>query len=718
MSKKLNFEIGANTDKLDKSLDKATDKIGIFSRKTQASLDKIGGSFQRTGARLSVGLTLPILALGAASVKAASDAEETASKFNTVFKDISNAAQESAEMLRNSYGLARQESQKLLGDTGDLLTGFGFTQSSALDLATEVNKLAVDLASFTNFSGGAAGASAALTKALLGERESVKSLGISILETDVQARVLENTQKGLTFETERQAKAFATLQIAQDQSKNAIGDYERTSGSFANQMRLLQARVKDLSEELGKVLLPFMTKLATKLASLVSGFSEMGAGTKKAIVVIAGLAAAIGPLLIVVGTLLKSLPAIGAALTLLSGPVGLIIAGVVALTIAIYKNWDAVKQWAEDLVNWFIDLYNESILFRAGIEALALQFKNMFAVVKFIMKSLWTIIKAVVSNIVSQFKLLGGVMSAVLTLNPKKLIAAVKAYREAVSDNISTVVKTVEKDFGELTESIVDNVQTAIDNVMTGKKEHVKFEASKESKENLKQDIATAVSGGVVEGLKNGLSGRAATQSISGGLSSQGAQTSAPTPAETGSLSFLAEVSEEAVRLYALMENLALDLNDLVMGSIANTFISLGDAIGQALSGGGNILQNIGKVILESMGRFLQDFGKLMIKYGVAALFFDTVKKSLFTGIGTPAAAAGLIAAGAALSAVGGAIASGANQGISSGGSRGASTAPQSNIRTSTVGGGSGSDVVFRISGRDLVSVIDRNRNHLDRIGG
>ncbi|GGD85863.1 phage tail tape measure protein [Planktosalinus lacus] len=296
----------------------------------QFQVKKFGKKMTSVGKGLSVGITLPVVALGAAAVKSASDAEETSSKFNTVFKDISAAAQNSASVLRESFGLSSQASKQLLGDTGDLLTGFGFSQKAALELSTEVNKLAVDLASFTNFSGGAAGASAALTKALLGERESVKSLGISILEADVKAKVLQNTQEGLTFETERQAKAFATLQLAQEQSKNAIGDYERTSKSFANQARLLRARIQDVSAQFGEVLLPYFSEGITKVTDLVKRFGNLDQSTKKIIVVVAAFAAALGPVLISIGFLATNvIPGLISALTALkvamaTNPIGLL----------------------------------------------------------------------------------------------------------------------------------------------------------------------------------------------------------------------------------------------------------------------------------------------------------------------------------------------------------------------------------------------------------
>lgn len=328
----VNLKFGVNLDSFRSGLSKIEREMG-----------KLGTKFQDIGSKLSVGVTLPIVALGAASLRAASDAEETFSKFDTVFRDIRGSAEEAFQSLRNEYGLSSTAAKQLLGDTGDLLTGFGFSQESALELSTQVQKLAVDLASFTNYSGGAAGASEALTKALLGERESVKALGIAILEEDVKKQMAINTAKGLIFETERQAKAQATLDLAIQQSTNAIGDYARTSGSFANQSRLLRARLEDISSELGKVFLPLATKITTKITQVVEWFSKLDDQVKQNIVVFAGIAAAIGPVLLGLGTLLKTLPLIATGFAAMTGPVGLAVTAVAIGIGVVLTNLDTFK---------------------------------------------------------------------------------------------------------------------------------------------------------------------------------------------------------------------------------------------------------------------------------------------------------------------------------------------------------------------------------------
>lgn len=260
--------------------------------------DRVGKAATRMGTAMSLGVTLPLSLAGRSMVNAASDAEETQAKFETVFQNVSDKAANAAQVLDDSYGMSAQGAQKLLGDTGDMLTGFGFAEDAALDLSLEVQKLATDLASFQNLEGGASRASEALTKGLLGERDSMKALGIAILEEDVKKRVLENTNKGLTFATERQAKAYATLTLAQEQSKNAIGDYARTQDGYANQQRELKADLADLSVMFGKILLPQAQKSLALMRRGVKWVAELSEEKKKLAVRIAAVAAALGPLLL------------------------------------------------------------------------------------------------------------------------------------------------------------------------------------------------------------------------------------------------------------------------------------------------------------------------------------------------------------------------------------------------------------------------------------
>ena len=341
---KLNVQIGAELSGLQKSL-----------RSAQASLESFGRSASAIGSSMSTFITAPIVGGLGLAVKSASDAEETFSKFATVFRDVGAEAEDAFQTLRKEYGLSAQASKQLLGDTGDLLTGFGFAQDEALRLSTEVQKLAVDLASFTNFSGGAEGASQALTKALLGERESVKSLGIAILEEDVQKQMAINTAKGLTFATERQAKAQATLDLAIRQSQNAIGDYARTSDSFANQFRLLQTRIDDLTVTIGTRLLPFAEKLLDMANGVADSLENMSDEALQSKINMAIFVAALGPAIVVLGQASLAVSGLSRAIMFLArNPMIILGTAVVTLTgyfISLYSEAKKTRELLDDKIS-------------------------------------------------------------------------------------------------------------------------------------------------------------------------------------------------------------------------------------------------------------------------------------------------------------------------------------------------------------------------------
>ena len=237
-------------------LDESLKGLGKSSDKAVKKTAKMAKGFSRLGrALIAGGIVFGIVKIGKHLVKLASAAEETENKFNVTFSSLQNEAQKTAASFAANFGLAEQASQKLLSDTGDLLTGFQFTQAEALALSEQVNILAGDLASFSNIEGGTERASKALTSALLGETESVKSLGIVIRQADVMQRVAAKGMGNLTGMALMQAKAQATLEIATEQSKNALGDFERSQDSAANVARRVNARLTDMQTELGEKLL-------------------------------------------------------------------------------------------------------------------------------------------------------------------------------------------------------------------------------------------------------------------------------------------------------------------------------------------------------------------------------------------------------------------------------------------------------------------------------
>lgn len=209
----------------------------------------------------------------AKTISLASDFEETNSKFQTVFKDVRKSSEDMAKDLEKNYGLSILASRRLLSNTGDLLTGFGFAGDAALKMSGQVQKLAVDLGSFQNVS--TERASEAITKALLGETEMMKGLGVAIRQNTKEFQDNVREVMASTGATMNQAKAQVIMKQIMEQSKNAIGDFGRTSKSFANQMKILRNNFENFVITLGTKLLPVATKVITALNDAVEPIKEI-----------------------------------------------------------------------------------------------------------------------------------------------------------------------------------------------------------------------------------------------------------------------------------------------------------------------------------------------------------------------------------------------------------------------------------------------------------
>ena len=231
-------------------------------RAAWSGIRSLGGSIKRFGLALGRNIvrgaqvaSAALTAFAATAIKLASDAEETGNKFHEVFSTIKAEADAAAKSFQKSFGLASDQAKRLLGDTGDILVGFGFTEEKALELAVAVNKLAGDLASFTNIEGGVNTASKALTSALVGETERAKALGIVIRQDSKEFKNLVKEFKKTEGATLLQAKAQAAFTIAQNQSQKAQGDYARTAGQLANRLRTTKNMFRDLTVEIGNQLI-------------------------------------------------------------------------------------------------------------------------------------------------------------------------------------------------------------------------------------------------------------------------------------------------------------------------------------------------------------------------------------------------------------------------------------------------------------------------------
>jgi hypothetical protein len=316
---------------------KFTADLKGFSTEMQNSLrqiDRAGQQFQKIGRSMSAFVTLPILAAGAAAIKFASDYNESLNKVDVSFKSSSIQVKEFAKTSLESFGIAEGTALDMAAAYGDMGTSMGLTTGQAAKMSTSLVGLAGDLASFKNISIDIA--NTAISAIFTGETESLKKLGIVMTEVNLKQFALNSGIKK-TYETMTQAeKVQLRYNYILSVTKNAQGDFTRTQGGAANQSRIFTESLKQVGQQLGAVILPLFTKVITAINEKIKAFSKLSDGTKTVIVVVAGLVAVIGPLLLGIGAILSIIPSVVAGFAIISGAIIPILAGLALVTAAFF----------------------------------------------------------------------------------------------------------------------------------------------------------------------------------------------------------------------------------------------------------------------------------------------------------------------------------------------------------------------------------------------
>lgn len=396
-------QAGTNAERLGKNFKTVADKAGAF-----------GQAVTNAGKKLTLGLTTPIVGAGVAAFKMASDYNETFSKMEQVFKGNSKQVEAWAKNSLKEFGMARETAYGMVATFGDMSMSMGLSSDEALQMSTSVAGLAGDMAAFHNVSLDVA--QTALNSIWTGETESLRQFGIVMTQTNLDAFALE---KGLgkTFQQMSQSEQVQLrYAYVMENTANAHGNYLLTNKEAAGQMKTLSESVKELAANIGQVLLPIITPILTKLNEWISKLLEMDEGQKKFIVTIAGVVAAIGPLLLILGSMANAVSSIaglfatggifnsalgattaaaggteaatmglGAALSTIIGPILAVvaaIAGVIAILIGAWQQSETFRNAVGTLIET-IQLKLQDAMARIQ-EALApgiLAFQNFFAII-------------------------------------------------------------------------------------------------------------------------------------------------------------------------------------------------------------------------------------------------------------------------------------------------------------------------------------------------
>jgi hypothetical protein len=314
------------------------------------------------------------------TVLAASDLSETVSKSGAVFGKSSTQLTSWSKNSSSAIGLSEQSAIEAVATYGNLFVAMNLPTQKALEMSERLTGLAGDLASFNNVS--VEDALLALRSGLTGETEPLKRFGINLNESILQQKavtlgLVTITQRG-TISTDQMTaavKAQAAYALILEQTRTAQGDFSRTSGGMANQLRILAANIGDLKARLGAGLLPTVQGGLQLLNSIVGRVKNWADQNSELVQTIVGVIAWIAALTLGIGGVLSTIAAariaalwaVGIFSTLSSG-VQIFRAAFMVLRVALLATpigW--ILAGLGLLVSVFIHAYNSSDEFRSKI---------------------------------------------------------------------------------------------------------------------------------------------------------------------------------------------------------------------------------------------------------------------------------------------------------------------------------------------------------------
>ena len=669
--------IGAQTKQFDKALGSSMKKMQRFGMNTK----KLGKS-------MTMGLTAPIAALGFTAVKAFDQQAKAIAQVEAGLKSTgatvgftSKQLQQMASDLQNKTIFGDEEILK--GATSQLLTftniagdQFARTQAVALDLATRLD-------------GDLKSASIQLGKALNDPIANLSALSRSGIQfSEDQKQVIKSL-------TESGRLAEAQTVILDELEKQYGGSAEAAAKAGTGGLKQLANSFGDLQEEFGKIIMEFLPPVIDGFKNMLTTFQNLSPEVKRFMVMGAGIAAALGPLLVILPSLLQGFMLLGGFVgkTLpkqlmkmwgaMTSPIGLVVLAIAGLVAAFFYFWDDIKKPLANAINAIISMYNES----EGLRIAVAVFKQAFV-------AAFTIVKRQVLNVVDAFALL---FKAIKTAFTDGFAAA--------GDVLTEGFKTMVEDTAKAGADVYDGFVDAIEDAKT--KDPVEFVTTEDLDKT--KDKVVGFFSDLIPDLNFG---------VSDGGGAGATVTPTPTPTETvtvqadlelQNIDFVdhADLDEEDIdKVIERAQHVKNQINSIAQsmtGFIDSTFRSI-------ISGTATfeqIMMDMIKQMAIQLASLIAQFVILSVLMPSSSMVKGGLGKFIGGGFGIPQMASGGIVSGPVIAQVGEYSGASHNPEV---------IAPLDKLQSMM--GGQAVQVTGKISGRDILLTSERNAIDRNRVRG
>ena len=346
--------IGSYNDRDIKRAQADLNKLGDVaqgqSRSITDSMNALGDGMIAVGSKMTTHVTLPIVAAGAAMFAAFTGQEDAEARMNAALQATGGIAGVTADHIKDLASELQQTTtfgdEATISAAGLLLTFKSLTNGvgEGNDVFDRALVASQDLAAFMG--GDLNGATMQLAKALQDPTVGLTALrrsGVSFTE-EQQEMIKSLVESGDTLSAQKIILGEVEAQFG--------GTAETMAKTSSGQIKQAMNELGDGMEQMGAIIAPVINQVANFFKDLGERFKALSPETKETIVQVLAVVAAIGPLLVVGGKLIKVVTGIttvirGMGLAMMANPVGLIVAAVaalIALLVVAYFRFDEFRK--------------------------------------------------------------------------------------------------------------------------------------------------------------------------------------------------------------------------------------------------------------------------------------------------------------------------------------------------------------------------------------
>jgi len=270
----LQVVISANAKQFNNQVVQVQTKVDSMANRVNSSINGMSGTFDKLGKMLaSVFAIASIAKFTKSCLELGSNLTEVQNVVDVTFGNMSNKVNEFAKNAMRTVGLSETMAKQYMGNFGAMSKSMGFAVDQAEEMAETLTNLSGDVASFYNISQNEAYTK--LKSVFTGETESLKELGVVMTQENLNQYALANGYGKTTEAMNQQEKVALRLAYVTQTLSAANGDFARTSGSWANQVRLLSLQYQSLKASIGQGLIAVLTPVINVINTIMAKLVQM-----------------------------------------------------------------------------------------------------------------------------------------------------------------------------------------------------------------------------------------------------------------------------------------------------------------------------------------------------------------------------------------------------------------------------------------------------------